>query len=113
MESAKLDRKITLQRATITQDSGSGENVETWATLGPGSIFASRRRASARETLAAAEIAGEVSDVFEIRYDSSWADLDVRDRLVFEGRTYNIASVDEIQRREGFRIGASARAEAP
>lgn len=111
MDSKKLDRRIRLERATVTQDPGSGEEVKAWATLA--TVSASRRRASARETLAAAEVSGEVSDVFEIRYDSAWADLDVRDRLVFEDRTYNIASVDEIGRREGLRIGASARAETP
>lgn len=111
MESPKLDRRITLQRASSTQDAGSGESVTSWSDLA--TVWASRRRASARETLAAAEISGEVSDVFEIRYDSAWSDLDVRDRLIFEGRTYEITSVDEIQRRQGFRIGAVARAETP
>jgi len=107
----KLDRQIRLERFTSTQDPGSGETVETWHTLGPDSIAASRRRASARETLAAAEISAEVSDIFEVRWAAAWSDLGPLDRLVYEGRTYSIAEVDEIGRREGLRIAASARSE--
>ena len=109
MKSEKLDRKITLQRATITQNRDSGENIETWATLA--TVWASRRRASARETLAAAELSAVVTDVFECRWDSSWSDLDPMDRLVYDGRTYMIESVDEIGRREGLSIAARARSE--
>src|SRR5690554_7734665 len=103
------DRRVTLERFTSTQDPGSGETVETWATLAE--VWASRRRASARETLAAAEISAEVTDVFEIRWAAAWSDLGPLDRLVYEGRTFSISSVDEIGRREGLRIAASARSE--
>jgi SPP1 family predicted phage head-tail adaptor len=110
MLAGPLDRRITLERFTATRDARSGEQVKTWAPIA--TVWASRRRATARETLAAAEIAAEVSDVFEIRYEDEWADLGPLDRLMFEGRTYQIASVDEIGRREGLRIAALARAES-
>ncbi|MDB5540529.1 MAG: hypothetical protein JWQ89_2256 [Devosia sp.] len=110
MKPERLDRKITLERFTFTTDAGSGEQVKTWAQIVP-PVWASRRRASARETLAAAEVSAEVTDIFETRWDSSWSDLDAKDRLVYEGRTYEIATVDEIGRREGLRIAASARAD--
>lgn len=108
MEAPKLDRKVTLRRATTAQDE-YGEEITTWADLA--TVWASRRRASARETLAAAEVSAAITDVFEIRYDSAWADLSPMDRLVFEGRGYDIVSVDEIGRRQGLRIAAVARAE--
>lgn len=108
MLAGKLDRRITLQRATTAPDE-YGEPIETWADLA--TVWASRRRASARETLAGAEVSAAISDVFEIRYDSAWSDLSPLDRLVFEDRTYAIETVDEIGRREGLRIGAIARAE--
>lgn len=110
MKPERLDRRIRLERATVTQDPGSGENVEAWAELA--TVWASRRRASARETLAAAEISAEVTDVFEIRWDSLWSSLNPTDRIVFEERIYDIATVDEIGRREGWRIAASARADS-
>jgi SPP1 family predicted phage head-tail adaptor len=111
MLAGKLDRRIRLERAAVTQDEGSGENVETWATLGPAKIWARWRRASARETLAAAEVSAEVADVFEIRWDSSVSSVNPKDRLIYEDRVYAIATVDEIGRREGLRIAASARAD--
>ena len=109
MFAGKLARRITLQRATTAQDPDTGEEVSTWATLA--TVYASWRRASARETLAAAGVSAAVSDVFEIRYDSAWSDLSPLDRLTYNGKTYNIVEVAEIGRREGLRIGATARAD--
>lgn len=103
-----LDRKITLQRATRVQD-GLGQEIETWSDLV--TLHAAWRRASARETLASAEVSATASDVFEIRWSRAWADLNPTDRLVYDGRVYDIASVAEIGRREGLRIGALARTE--
>lgn len=108
LQSAKLDRRITLQRGTSTTDA-AGTPVTTWADLA--TVWASRRRASARETLASAEVSAAITEVFEIRWDSAWSDLNPLDRLVFEGRVYDIAGVAEIGRREGLRIDAAARAE--
>lgn len=108
MQSQKLDRKIILLRASYSTN-GLGEQIESWSVLA--TVRASRRRASARETLAAAELSASVSDVFEIRFDSAWSDLSPLDRLEYGGREYDIQSVDEIGRREGLRIGAVARAE--
>jgi head-tail adaptor len=111
MLAGKLDRRVTLQRFTSTVAAGSGEQVKVWGTLGPGALSASHRRASARETLASAELAAASSDVFEIRYDSAWGDLSPLDRLVFEGVVHEIVGVAEIGRREGLRIDTVARAE--
>lgn len=108
MFAGKLDRRITLRRATKVQDS-LGQEGQTWSDLA--TVWASRRRASSRETLAAAEISAAITDVFEIRYDSLWSDLSPLDQVVFDDRSYDIASVEEIGRREGLRIAAVARAE--
>lgn len=64
-EAGALDRRILIRRATVTQDPGSGEEIETWSTLAE--VSASWRRASAREQLAAAEIQAMVTDVFIVR----------------------------------------------
>jgi SPP1 family predicted phage head-tail adaptor len=108
MQAGRLDRRVTLQRATFAQDD-TGQEVATWSTLA--TVWASRRRASARETLAAAEVSAAITDVFECRWASAWSDESPLDRLAFEGRAYDIASVDEIGRHEGLRIAAVARAE--
>lgn len=108
LAAGKLDRRITLRRAAKSQDE-YGQEIETWFDLA--TVWASRRRASSRETLAAAEVSAAITDVFEIRYGSAWSDLSPLDRVLFEDRDYDIASVDEIDRRVGLRIAAVARAE--
>lgn len=105
----KLDRRVTIRRATLSQDPGSGEMVETWADLA--TVFASWRRASARETLAAAEVSAEVTDVFTVRWSSVTGSVTPKDRVVYEGKTYNISEASEIGRREGVMIRGAARAE--
>lgn len=109
LPAGKLDRRITLQRFTSASDTGSGEQVKTWATLGPSSISASHRRASARETIASAELAAAASDVFEIRWDSAWSDLSPLDRLLFNSVVHEIVAVAEIGRREGLRVDTVVR----
>lgn len=108
MEAGKLDRRISIERASTYQDE-TGQEVARWAPVA--TVWASWRRASARETLAAAEVSAEVTDVFEIRWSNLVAELDPKDRVIYDGRTYDIAAVTEIGRREGLRIAAAARAD--
>ena len=107
LAAGKLDRRVRIERFVASTDPGSGEQVKVWTTLWTPS--AAWRRASSNETLAAAEITAAISDVFEIRWDSSWADVNPKDRLVFEDRVYEIVSAEEIGRRVGIRIAAVAR----
>ncbi len=103
----KLDQRVTLQRAT-TSTNGLGEEVPDWADLAE--VWASWRRASARETLAAAELSAVVSDVFEVRRSSVISDVGPLDRIVWSGRTYDIVDVTPLGR-FGLRIAAVARGE--
>lgn len=109
MLAGRLDRRITLQRYAVSYNAAN-EPDESW-TPDAAPVWASWRRASARETLASAEVRAAVSDIFEIRYSAAVADLNPKDRLVYGGRTYDIAGVTEIGRREGLRIEAAARAD--
>lgn len=108
MKAGALDRRITIERYTSVQNE-YGEPVVTWTNLA--TVWASWRRASARETLAALEIAAAVSDVFEVRYSGTVSGITPKDRLVYGERNFDIVSVEEIGRREGLRINAIARAE--
>lgn len=103
-----LDRKIRIERNTPVQND-YGQMDDNWAEMV--TLHASWRRALARETIASSEVSATASDVFEIRYSRAWADVGPRDRIVYDGRTYDIQSVAEIGRRQGFRIGAMARSE--
>lgn len=109
MQSPKLDRKITLQRATFTQND-FGEQIATgWADLA--TVWGSKKDVSDGERLQAGELTADRVTRFQIRYDSAWSDLSPVDRLSFESRTYEIQAVKEIGRREGIEITAAARAE--
>lgn len=109
MRAGELDRRITLQRYSLTVDADNAP-LEVW-TSDAAPVWASWRRASARETLAGAEVNAAATDVFEIRYSSDVADLNPKDRLAYQGAGYDIHSVQEIDRREGLRISATRRAD--
>lgn len=104
-----IDRRIRIERASITQDPGSGENVENWALLAE--VWASKRDVSDRERVAAAEVAAEITTRFVIRWSSQVSDVNPKDRIGFDGRTYGIEAVKVVGRREGLEISATARAE--
>jgi SPP1 family predicted phage head-tail adaptor len=113
MQGKDLDRTIRLERATVTQDPGSGENIETWVTLGPEKLFANYKPVSDGEKLSAGELAATLSARFTVSYDSSISDVNPKDRLVFEGRTFDIFGAKEAgeRRRRFIEITASARAD--
>lgn len=108
MRAGDLDRRITLMRYGISYNADN-EPIEGYTALA--TVWASWRRATARETLAGAEISAAASDIFEIRYSSTVADLNPKDRLTYQGDDYNITAVDEIDRRVGLRIAATKRAD--
>jgi len=104
----EMPRRITIQRSAPEQDA-SGQEIAAWSDLS--TRWASWRRASARETLAAAELSAEVTDVFVIRWANSVQDVGPKDRLLYRGRIYDIADCIEIGFREGIQITASARSD--
>lgn len=108
MEAGKLDRRVTLQRATFAQDD-TGQEVATWADLV--TVWASKRDVSDGERVAAAEVAASITTRFQIRWGSAWADLNPKDRVVCEGKTYDVSAVKELGRRAGLEITAAARSD--
>ena len=108
MKAGKLDRRVTLQRFTSTVDAYN-EPVLTWATLAV--RWASYEPLSDGERFRAGETAADASARFVIRWSSTVEDLNPKDRLTFDGVTYQILRVKEIGRREGLEITAAARAD--
>ena len=94
-----LDRRVSIQRATMDEDPTYGERVATWSTVA--TVAAAVRQASGREFLAADVIASERKTVFIIRWR---ADVLTTDRVVYLGEPFDIAEVREIGRREGLEI---------
>lgn len=105
----KRNRKVLVERFTMTGQDEFGANIEEWVTLWGG--WAGWRRASARETLAAAEVGATVTDIFDLPYTSTSKTITPLDRLVYEERTYGIEEATETGYREGMAVKASARAE--
>ena len=110
MDAGRLDRRIVIQRATTSADAFN-QPLETFAALA--TVWAAAVPVSDGERMKAGQtLAGKMTR-FTIRYSSEVADVDPRDRIVFDGRTYDIAGVKELGRREGLEITATARAETP
>jgi SPP1 family predicted phage head-tail adaptor len=103
-----LDRRITIQRVT-TAPNEFNEPIETWRDLV--TVFASKQDISDAERWSAGAIGAEITTRFQIRYSSQLAALDNRDRVIFDGRVFDIAGVKEIGRRKGLEITAAAKSE--
>jgi SPP1 family predicted phage head-tail adaptor len=108
MRAGDLDRRITIRRATHAPNAFN-ELIATWSDVAM--VWAAARQVTDAERFRAQEIGAEVSTRFTIRYSSEVADLGPADRVVLEGREYNVTGVRKLGRREWLEIGAVARAE--
>lgn len=104
----KLDRRLRIDRYSVTRDALNNP-VEGWAPFI--TVATSKLDVSDRERFAAKQLGADITTRFEIRYSVSAATVNAKDRIVFEGRTFDIFGVKEIGRREGFEISATARAD--
>ena len=102
MMSQRLNRKITLQYPTTSQDSYGEEDV-TWATYR--NVWAQVVQQSGREIFSAGIVA-EADTLFRMRYIST---LDETWRISYNSKYYNIKSVKELGRKEGLEVTAKAQ----
>ena len=108
MEAGKLDRRVQFRRFTASDDGFAA--VPSWADYGP-PVWAERRFVSDREQIAAAQVAARITARFVVRWSDLTGAITPKDRLICEGREYDITGVKEIGRREGVEITAAARAD--
>ena len=108
MRAGDLNRRITIQRVSVTQDEYNND-VETWEDFC--TVWASYEPLSDGERLRAGERAAEASARFQIRHSSQVADVSAWDRLLFGCVVHNISHVKEIGRREGIELTTIARAD--
>jgi len=108
MDAGALDRRITIQTYAITRNADN-EPVEGFTDLA--TVWASVNYVSDAERVRAAEVGASISVRFQIRYSATVAGIDAKDRVVFEGKTFDISGVKEIGRREGLEISAAAAAD--
>ena len=103
LESGELDRRIVLQKPTVSQDVAGGM-VETFADQA--TVWAEARPPTGSEVFKAAQFNARIDRIFIIRWRSG---IDPTWRVSFESAFYDIYSVSEIGRREGLMISAIVR----
>lgn len=110
MRAGELDRRVTIERYT-TEKNEWNEDVEVWAPLA--TVWCAKRDVSAGESYRAQSVSAQITTRFTIRYSSQVADVNPKDRLIYEGRVYNITAVREAAegRRVALEIDAVARAD--
>jgi SPP1 family predicted phage head-tail adaptor len=104
----KLDRRIRIMRSSETVNA-LNEPVLTWGVLAD--VAAGKKDVSDGEKLRAKEMNASITTRFHIRWSAKVSDVDARDRILFDGREFDIVAVKEIDRRVGLEITAAARAE--
>lgn len=121
MRGGELDRKITLQRKVSTV-SDAGSEVETWSALSLRHSASIRPLNGVETFVDPAKVSYEQVE-FKIRYSTLVADLSPLDRVIYpalaaandpivERNIYDIIGVQEIGRKEGFKVLARRRSDA-
>jgi SPP1 family predicted phage head-tail adaptor len=105
MRAGSLDRRVTIQRKTVTQSS-SGDPVETWDDVA--TVWAQVLPDRGGERFARRQLVGSAVVLFRMRYLSG---VTVLDRLSYGDKLWDIVDVRETGRREGLDIDATARAD--
>ncbi len=98
MQAGKLSRKIKIQRATETV-TPSGHAVKTWADLH--SIRAEVVQQSASEFLTGYGEAEDGTIIFRVRYRPG---IVTSDRVLYDGRPYDLKEIKEIGRRRALEL---------
>lgn len=110
MRAGALDRRITLMRNQPSQ-SARGGLADNWVAIQE--LYAQVKYARGGERFATQQVVGQGVVTFLIRWDGAWSDFNVKDRVSFDGRDYDVRDVRELGRREGIEIDATARSEVP
>jgi SPP1 family predicted phage head-tail adaptor len=108
VRAGELDRRITIRRVAVTYNAFN-EAVESW--FDHATVWAQVTAVSAAEAVRAQEIGAEISLRFTLRWSAMAADIDPRDRILFDGREYNITAVRDVGRRAWREIEAVARSD--
>ncbi len=105
MRAGKLDRRITIQRATAASNDRN-EPIQTWSDLV--TVWAQQRPNRGQERFTAQEIAGQSVMTFHIRYREG---LSVKDRISYQDKIWDILDIREVGRNVVLEIDVVARAE--
>src|SRR5687767_11981290 len=88
----ELDRRITIQRATVVYNEFN-EPVETWADLA--TLWARRRDVSDGEKFAAGQVGATLMSRFVVRSTTTTRGIKATDRISYDGGLWNIHGLKE------------------
>jgi SPP1 family predicted phage head-tail adaptor len=100
--------RVTIRRATETQ-SPSGEITTTWGDLI--TVWASQINLPGPERYVNPQIVGRSLSTFSIRWYPITSTITTKDRLVLDGREYDITDVRVTRQNETIQIDAFTRSE--
>ena len=101
-----LSRRIDILRASTAKDA-VGQKIETFTVLT--TVWANYTPVSDGEKVCANEVYASLSARFIIRYSTSVASVNAKDRIGFDGRVFDIIGVKETERRRWLEITAATR----
>jgi head-tail adaptor len=107
MQAGKMDRRLRIERATYVE--GGLQTELAWSTLV--TVWAEKLEISDGERSRQSGQEAAATTRFRIRWSAAVAVLNPKDRVVCEGRTYDVVGVKELGRREGLEITAMRRAD--
>lgn len=109
MSAGKMDRKIRLLRFGVGSPATNefNEPVGAWGELA--AVWAEYTPVSDGERWRAGEVMAQITARFRIYWSSAVSDLNPKDRLEFDGDTFEIHGVKEVGRRKYLEITAAAR----
>ena len=105
MRAGRMDKRITIQQVTETQD-GYGDPADSWAAYK--TVWAEVLEKRGREYFNNPETVAAAPAVFRIRY---LAGVTRKMRISYDSETYDIESIAMIGRKEGLEIIATAIAD--
>lgn len=98
-----------MQKLVRTPGGPFNEPADAWVALAE--VNAQVTDASAGETYRAQEVGAEIGTRFRVIWSPEMADVEPHDRVVFDGREYNITAARNVGRRKWREFDAVARAE--
>ena len=106
----RLDRRITIERYTATQDAFGGD-VETWAELAI--VSAQYMPVSDAERISANQVNATSMARFVVRSSTVTRSVNPKDRMQFDGRAWDIHGVKETKegRKRFLEITAASQAD--
>ena len=104
MRSGPLDRVLTLQKKTPTQDT-YGEEIYTWTEVAK--IWGQRKDLRGSEFYTAQQLESKITATFRTRFRSDITPGE--NRIVYDDVVYDIQAVIELGRREALELMVIAR----